>query len=117
MGFLFSDLRDADATEADFDCGLVNHGHEGDFEDFVDCEEVALEGVFTGNAGMFPPKPYDEASLAKFASQFLTGVDDGLEDKLTVKVLLSLDSDELIVAGVSTVGWANALDLSEWTTR
>jgi hypothetical protein len=45
-----------------------------------------------------PPKPYEEDSLAKEASQFLTGVarDDGFdEDKSMVKVL-SLDSNGFI---------------------
>ncbi len=62
-----------------------------------------MEDVFSGNEGTAPPpNPYEEASLAKEDSQSLAGVarDDGLaEDKWTVKVLLSLDSDEFICHG------------------
>ena len=87
----FSDLGD---TELDFN--RENQDRDGN------CEEVDLAtgDVFSGNEGIPPANPYEEASLPKENSQSLTGVvedDDGLdEDKLMVKVLLLLDSDEFM---------------------
>jgi hypothetical protein len=94
VAMFFSDLGNA---ELNFNFVLVIHNRDGD------CEEVllAMEDVFSGNEGTAPPpNPYEDASLAKEDSQSLADVarDDGLdEEKWTVKVLLSLDSDEFIV--------------------
>jgi hypothetical protein len=63
----------------------------------VDCEDVALEDVFSGSDGIFPPSPYEEESLANEDPQFSTGADDGLdEDRLTVNVLLLVDDGSIV---------------------
>lgn len=52
--------------------------------------------VFSGNEGtlLVPPKPYEDESLAKEDSQSFTGAVEGFdEDRLTVKVLVLLDSE------------------------
>jgi hypothetical protein len=86
----------------------------------VDCEDVALDDVFSGSDGIFPPSPYEEESLANEDSQILTGADDGLdEDRLTVNVLLLVDDGESIVDFLSgsRTRWVKRLDFSERKTR
>lgn len=82
-------------AELDLNCGLGNHDRgEGMVTAFLDEDPDVV--FLSGNEGTAGPNPYEETSLAKEDSQFLTGVDDddGLEvDKLTVKVLSS-DSDD-----------------------